>query len=112
MKTTMNQVFELFLKAAEEHPEMSAEELIAANAEQWGIDSACQKQISETFALLDRIDAKVQEQAALREQGKGRDYYIGKELAALTEGRSDEEASAIADAVRQAAGYDVEPDEQ
>ena len=40
METTMNQVFELFLKAAEEHPEMSAEELIAANAEQWGIDAA------------------------------------------------------------------------
>lgn len=112
METTMNQVFELFLKAAEEHPEWSAEELIAANAEPWGIDAVCKKQIMETFALLDRIDAKTQEQAALREQGKGRDYYIGKELSALTEGRSDAEASAIADAIRKAADYDVEPDEQ
>ena len=77
----MNQVFELFLKAAEEHPEMSAEELIAVNAEQWGIDAACREQISETLALLEKIDAKVQEQAALREEGKGRDYFIGKEIA-------------------------------
>ena len=109
MEYDFNTVLDALLKLAEEHPELSPDELIKMKAEEWNLDEKLQSEISESEEILTDFDEKVKE---LHAQGKGREYFIEKELSRITEGRSETEKKAVSEAIQSVLGQDVELENQ
>ena len=102
-------VLDALLKLAEEHPELSLDELLSLKSGEWGLDESVLSLIAESEEILGEFDEKVQE---MKESGKSRDYFVGKELARLTEGRSEEEKESILNAIRMVLNSDIELNRQ
>lgn len=110
MEYDFNTVLDTLLKLAAEHPELSPEELLKMKAEEWGLDDELQSQIAESGEILTEFDEKVKELNDNSAQGRGRDYFINKELSRMTEGRTEKEKEALSEAIQIVLGKDVEPD--
>ena len=108
MKYDFNTVFDALLKLAEEHPDLSPEELLSRKAGEWDLDETLFSQISESNELLAAFDKKVEEMNENYANGKGREYFIDKELERITEGRSEQEKEAVSRAVQSVLGKDVQ----
>ena len=99
-----NTVLDALLQLAEEHPEMSPEELLSQKAGEWNLDEKLLSEISESGEILDCIDDKVKE----LESSGNRDSFINKELSRMTEGRSEKEKEAVSEAIQSVLGNEVE----
>lgn len=104
-----NTVLDALLQLAEEHPEMSPEELLSQKAGEWNLDEKLLSEISESGEILNSIDDKVKEYES---SGNSRDSFINKELSRMTEGRSEKEKEAVSEAIQSVLGKVVESDKQ
>ena len=100
-----NTVLDALLQLAEEHPEMSPEELLSQKAGEWNLDEKLMSEMLESCEILNSIDDKEKE---LMSSGSNRDSFIDKELSRLTEGRSEKEKEAVSEAIQCVLGKDVE----
>ena len=105
MDYNFNTLFDALLKLAEEHPELSPDELLSLKTEEWELDANVLSQISESEEILNEFDEKVREMKA---SGQSRDYFVGKELTRITEGHSEEERDVLLNAIQIVINKDVE----
>ena len=61
MEFGFSTVLDALLKLAEEHPELSLDELLSLKSGEWGLDESVLSLIAESEEILDEFDEKVQE---------------------------------------------------
>ena len=96
---TYDEIMAALLQAYEAHPEMDVEEIIAQVAREMGASKMSMESIKASSELLDKFQEKKTSLEAAHEGGETTKKWILTETARMTEGRTDKEKAALANAI-------------
>lgn len=104
---TYDEIMSALLQTYEAHPEMDVEEIIAQVAREMGASEKSMESINASSELLDKFQDKKTALEAAHEDGETTKKWILTETVRMTEGRTDEEKEALANAIVETIGHGV-----
>lgn len=103
MQNNTTEILHVLLNGMKENPQMNLEDILKSKAQKLELNDEQVKELLEELTevrdTLSRFTAERKALAEERKDGGTRDSFVAKRIQELTEGKSEEEADAIAKAI-------------